>query len=370
MELILLKSRLIEGLGSVEKSIGGGDKLPILKSVKIEADEKSKIKISSTNLEVAVEKKLSGKVVDKGSIVIPFSAFNSIVRNLNSDKINLIKKDNKVEIKADNYEATVNCEDPEEFPVIPTLKNKSRSIEINGKVLDHALNQVITATKFSEIRPEINGVYLKKDKQNLTLAGTDSFRLLEKVLNKDNIDSSLDDLEVIVPLDTVKILMKNINKDSDVEIFSDPNQILFETDDLSIISRLVDGEYPDYKSVIPKETKKDIEVNREELINAINATKVFSGKANDIIFSLGDKNKILEVSSADNKLGESNHRVPIKIKGNKGEFSISFNWKYVLDGLKVFNSKKITLGVNNPDKPVLIKGDEPSTSYVVMPIRG
>lgn len=370
MELILLRKRLLEGLNSVDKAIGGGDKLPILKNIKLKATDKNKIVLTSTNLEVAIEKKVSGKVVESGEVIIPFDVFSSIIKNLDSEKINIIEKDNKIEIKADNYQAEINCEDPEEYPVIPTVDNKSKSIEINGEIFKNALKQSLTATKHSDIRPEINGVYFNYSNKSLILAGTDSFRLVEKVINQKDIKCNFDNLEIIVPLETVKILTNNIKDDDTVEIFTDPNQVMFETDSVSIISRLVDGEFPDYKNVIPKETKKDISINREELYHAIKTTKTFSGKTNEIVFKIGDKNKVLEIYSVDNSLGENNYRVPIKTKGTKSGLSITFNWRYILDSLKVFDEdKKITLGLNSSDKPVMVKGDSNSTTYVVMPVR-
>ncbi|KXB08626.1 hypothetical protein AKJ56_00760 [candidate division MSBL1 archaeon SCGC-AAA382N08] len=370
MKIIILKDNLLSSLNSVEKSIGSGENLRILKNIKIEASDNNQINFTSTDLELAIEHTSSGKVVDKGVVVAPFDILSRIVKNISSEKIHLEYRDRKLTIKADNYEGVINCGNPNEYPIIPTIQDKSKSLVINSEILKNTLDRVSTATQYSEIRPEINGVYFNLENNQLTLAGTDSFRLIEEVLSESQVTSNFESLEVIIPLRTVESVLKIIGGEGDVEIFTDSNQILFKNEEKSVISRLVDGEFPDYKSVIPKESNKEIQVSREELINAVKLTRVFTGKANDIVFKLSKDGKVLEVYSVSDTIGENTYRVPISTKGEKGEIEFSFNWKYVLDGLKVYRSEDVILGLNEPEKPVTIKTKkERKVVYVVMPIR-
>ncbi|MFB6212472.1 MAG: DNA polymerase III subunit beta [Candidatus Magasanikbacteria bacterium] len=371
MELIILRSNLLEGLQFIEKGVGGSDKLPVLENIKLQAKENNKVVLTSTDLEIAIEATVSGKVKEKGTVIIPFDVFNNIVSNLNSEKINLVKKDNKINLNSDNYEANIVCENPEEYPVIPTIENRTKSIEINSEVLENHLNRASVATKHSDIRPEINGVYLDYKGENISFVGTDSFRLVESVLRKQEFQSNLDEMKVIVPLDTVDTILKNLSGvEGEVEIFVDPNQIKFESKNLSVISRLVEGDYPDYKAVIPKSTEQDLSIKRKELQNAVKTTKTFSGKAQDISLKIGDNKKVLQVTSFDSSVGENNYRVPVDIKGEQNEFAVNFNWRYILDGVNILESDSIELGFNDPDKPVVMKDkDIPSLTYVVMPIR-
>jgi DNA polymerase-3 subunit beta len=302
------------------------------------------------------------------AVSLPFDIFNSIIKNLKSEKIHIDYKDRKMNIKADNYEGVVNCGNPKEFPIIPTVEDKSKSFKLKSGKLRDILDRVSTATQYSEIRPEINGVYCVLDNDQFVFAGTDSFRLIEEVLDKGEFESDFDDLDMIIPLNTVDSLLKIINSEGDINVYTDFNQILFEDEKRSIISRLVDGNFPDYKNVIPKDTELEVAVDREELINAIKLTKNFAGKASDIVFKVS--NKVLEVYSSNDTMGENSYRVPITIKGDKKEIEVSFNWRYVLDGLRVYDEDKVTLGFNKSEKPAVIKSKQVnSLVYVVMPIR-
>lgn len=369
MKLIILKNNLLEGLSSVERSVGDNTNLPILKDVLLKT-ENNKITITSTDLELAVKYFVPGKIIETGVATVPFSIFNNIIKNLNSERIALEERDKKLFVNTDNYEASIHGQDPKEFPIIPSIQNKKQSIKVNTGVFKEILSNVIVASHYSDIRPEISGVLISYENKRLTLVATDSFRLAEATLGADQAQSSFDKISVIVPLKTASELLRIISDEENnvIEIFIDPNQILFRTSTQYIISRLIDGNFPEYQAIIPKQTKTEALVNRQELLSAVNLTKVFSGKASDITIKIGDNKKFLEVYSADSVLGENHYKIPTKLKGDK--FSISFNWRYLLDGLKIYKGEEITLGVTAPDRPVVIKSvNEPLLLYVVMPIK-
>ncbi len=370
MKIIILKNNLIEALSSVEKAVSCENNLPILKSVKLEAGENNSITLISTNLELAIRHKISGKVINKGISIIPFSFFNSIIRNLNTEKVHLEYKNKKLTIKADNYEGVLNCDNPREFPIIPEIQDKSKSIEIKSKLLKKFLSRALIATQYSEIRPEINGIYFNIKANQLTLVGTDSFRLVEEVLDINEIETNFSDLKMIVPLKTAENILKITSNEGQVSIYTDSNQVLFENGNKMVISRLVNGNFPDYKNIIPKGSSEEIIVNRDELINAIELTKVFAGKASDITFKISTNGKVLEVYSVNDIIGKNNYRVPVSTEGKKEEIKISFNWRYILDGLKIYENNEVVLGFNNSEKPVVVRDKkEKRVVYIVMPIR-
>ena len=368
MELIILRTNLLEALGLVERAISENINLPILKNVLIKAHG-SKIDFISTNLELAVECSIPGKVVRGGEATAPFSVFSSIVRNLNTERITLEEKNKKLVVSTENYEATIQIQDPKEFPIIPSISNKAGSIKIKAGELKNALGKVIIAAQYSDIRPEISGVYLNYSDDVLTLAATDGFRLSERKIDSKQVHSDLDNASVIVPLGTAAEISRMASGNDDLEILIDSNQILFSTADKKIISRLIDGTFPDYKAVIPKQVQNEAIVERGELINALKLTSAFAGRANDVTLSVGENKKFLEIYSADSALGENRYKIPTKLKGEK--FSLVFNWRYLLDGLKIYDGNEVVLGVNVPDRPVVIKSNtEPQQIYVAMPIKG
>lgn len=367
MNLIILRTNLLDGLSSVERAVGENTNLPILKDILIKTRD-NKIEFISTNLELAVEASVSGKIIEKGEITVPFSIFNSTVKNLNTERIILEEKGKKLVIKTDNYEAIIQTHDPKEFPIIPSISNEKHSVRINTKDLKEAIGSVIIAAQYSDIRPEISGVFLNYSDGNLIFAATDGFRLSERKLGQKQIKTEMEEFSVIVPLKTATEVMRMFNKDEEVEIFIDPNQIMFRAQTEKVISRLIDGTFPDYQSVIPKQIQNEVSAERNELINALKLASGFSGRANDVTIKIGDGNKFLEIYSSDNALGENCYKVPVKTKGEK--FSLVFNWRYVLDGLKIYKSPDVTIGVNSSDKPVVIKSaNEPELTYVAMPIK-
>lgn len=368
MKLILLRNNLLNGLTLASKTIGDNVNLPILKNVLVKADEK--IVLSSTNLELAVRSTVPGKIIEPGEITVPFNVFNGIVTNLNSERITLEQKEKKLIVNTDNYEAIIQCQSAKEFPIIPMVKNKSASIKINADVFKEALAQVVVASQYSDIRPEISGVFMSYEEKALTLVATDSFRLSERKIVSEKILSSFEGASVIIPLKTVNELLRFFGgEENDLEVFVDPNQIFFKTETRQLTSRLIDGNFPAYQAIVPKQTSSEVFVNRQELISAIKLTSSFSGKANDVIIKTGENKKFLEILSSESSLGENRYVISAKISGEK--FSAAFNWRYLLDGLKIYKGEEVVLGVNASDRPVTIKSSsDPFLIYVVMPIKG
>jgi DNA polymerase III subunit beta len=369
MKLIILKTNLVEGLIAVEGSVSSDANLPILKNVLIGA-EGGEITITSTNLELATRRVVSGKIIEAGTTTVPFLIFNNIIKNLNTERVMLEKRDKNLVVTTDNYEASVFTQNPKDFPIIPTIQNKKKSVKVSAGILKEALSDAAVAAQFSDIRPEISGVLFNLSEKKATLVATDSFRLAEITLGADQFRSNLGEAKVIVPLKTTTEILKilNIEKEGDAEIFIDKNQILFEVGNSQVISRLIDGNFPDYQAIIPRDTKNEISLKREEMIEAIKLTRVFAGRANDVTLTVGDNKKFLEIYSGEASLGENRYRIPIKLKGDK--FKINFNWRYLMDGLKVYKGEEIILGINDPERPVVVKNpSEPFLLYVVMPIK-
>ncbi|MEX0690033.1 MAG: DNA polymerase III subunit beta [Candidatus Paceibacterota bacterium] len=371
MKIIILKSNLLEGLNSVEKSVSKNQNFPILRNIKIEVNkEDSNIKITSTDLEIAITRTITGKIISEGNVLVPFFVLNRIIKNLNSEKINLEVKNNKLLINSDNYEGSINCEKIEDYPIIPEIQNNKEYLKLKNSDLIESLSETLIATNYSDIRPEINGVYIKYDGKDLFMAGTDGFRLVEKVLQERYINSNFKEIETVIPLKTIENIIRTLDEDDEIEILIDDNQVLFKNKKIKIISRLVDGKFPDYKAVIPTEKNTEITINKNELESAIKITSSFSGKANDISLKIMDKGKILEISSSESTLGENRYRAPIKTKGDKKDIELIFNWKYLKDGLSIFKNEEVVLGINEPTKAMSINSDNNNLIYVVMPIRG
>ncbi len=375
MKLVILKNNLREGLNSVERASSENNNLPILKNVLIKTFN-NKIQLSATNLEIAVSKQISGKIIEEGSITVPLGAFSTIVNNTDSERINLETNRNVLLFKTDNYEASIQGLPEEEFPIIPKIENVKNHLTLSTELLKESVLKVINAIQISEIRPEISGMLLDFQVTQLKFAGTDSFRLAEKTINETNYTSTFQrGFKVIIPIKTMQEVLRTSTK-GEVSIFIDPNQILFSfgegsssggKNDLEIISRLIDGNYPDYDPITPKSYETEIVLEREQLMNAVKLVSTFSGKVNDIRMKVKSDKKVMEIYSVNQLLGENKYLVPAKAKGE--EFEVSFNWRYLIEGLKNFTGQEIFFGINGSHRAAILKNSTDATYfYILMPI--
>jgi len=369
MKLIILKSNLLIGLAAVERGVGNNTNLPILKNIHIKTDE-GRIVLSSTNLELAVRYAISGKIIDPGEVVVPFQLFNSVMKNLNTERVTLEQKEKKFIISSDNYEAFIPGQDIQEFPIIPSLHEDFQSLILPKEMFISALSRVIVATQYSDIRPEISGVFFLYKDGGLALVATDSFRLAEKVLDFKDAKTKTEQIAAIIPFRTAEEILRVLPfcSEEDVEIALDTTQVLFSTQTLRLISRLIDGTFPHYHAIIPREFKTETTIQRAELLDALKLVSAFSGRAHDVRLTLEEHGKYIELLAQDSALGENRYRIPVKIKGEA--CSLVFNWRFLADGLRVLEGDEIHFLINGPDRPVVLKSPlEPSFTYVAMPIK-
>ena len=368
MKLIILKSNLKTGLDAVGKAVGSNLNLPVLGSVLIKTSG-NQIQLSATNLELAITRSVFGKVVEDGAVVVPYNTLSSVVNNVVSERVHLEKtKQGNLEFKTDNYTAIIQGIDEKEFPIIPKIEKKNGGIEIDTPALKDALTKVVIAGEATDLRPEISGVFFSGEESSLKLAATDSFRLAEaKILGKQVRVKGRGPFSATIPIKTSQELIRAIDGEDSVTLHLENNQALFETENTTLISRLVEGSFPDYSAIVPKDIETKMVVKKEELINALKLASSFASRSNDVRIKAKDK-KVIEVYSSDSAVGENSYLIPAKIDGPATE-SV-FNWKYLLDGVRAIAGKETTLGLNGSDKPALIKdpGDD-TYFYILMPIR-
>jgi DNA polymerase-3 subunit beta len=367
MHIICLRENLKQSLNITEKIIGRNLTLPILNNLLL-AVESNKLKVSSTNLEIGINSWVTGKIQEKGSITIPAKLISDFINNLPNEKIELKTKDKQLEIKCKKLKAILKGLPADDFPIIPKIKDNPL-IKIKGSILKNGFSQVVEMTALSESRPEISGIYMRFNKNLIKLAATDSFRLAEKNIETNSNSKELKGQTVIIPQRTVQEIIRILGEEeTEVEITLSGNQILFDLGNTQIISRLIEGQYPDYQQIIPDSFQTQVIINRGELINNIKIASLFSGKINDIKISVNPKKSFLEVLAKDADIGENKSRIKTKIEGK--EMGIIFNYRYLLAGLNNIFSDKVIIGLNNSAKPVVIRpvGDTTYT-YVVMPIK-
>jgi len=368
MKITILKNNLKNSLDAVSRTIGENTNLPILKNVLVKS-ENGKINLVSTDLETAVVKTIAGKIIDEGQITVPFNVFNSVINNIQSERIDIESKEANILIKTDSYEAKIQGMNYDEFPIIPKIGLKDEFIEIKGDILKDSFNSVISAAQVSELRPEISGVMLDIDGETIKFVATDSFRLAEKTIYSSDFTNNFErGFKLIIPLKPVQEIVRIINDKDTYKIYSDESQIMVKSDEITIITRLIDGKFPEYTPIIPKNTTTNLEISRGELTGALRLVSSFSPKNNEVIFRIVPDQKLLEVYSADSLLGENKYLIPAKITGEP--LNISFNWRFILDGMKNMDTETINIGFQGDVKPSVIKcPKDNSYIYIAMPIK-
>jgi len=351
----------------VSRGVGITANLPVLGTVLIEA-RNNQIKLSTTNLELAITKVAFGKIIEEGEIAVSFSTLFGIVNNISSERVNLEVKNTNLIIKTDNYEARIQGLDTKDFPIIPTIKDKTEHLELQGGLIKGALQKTTMAVEVSDLRPEIGGVLLAVEPSGAKVVGTDSFRLAEASLSGKQVKNTFSrGFMITIPLRAAQELSRILEDKENVLVYTDETQVLFQTESLSMVSRLVEGKFPDYKAIIPKEIESSVVVDREELINGLKLTSSFSGRNSEVTLRTKDK-KTLEVFSSDSSIGENRFLLPVKFDGP--DMEVIFNWQFLLDGIKTGQSKDVILGLNGEEHPAVIKSPEDTGYfYILMPIK-
>ena len=367
MKLIIIKGNLHDALTIVERSSGDQQNLPILKNVLLRAHQ-NLISLTTTNLETATTSFVSGKIIEDGTITTPISLFLNITSNLQTERLNLESDKNQLRIQTDNYEASLQTLPTEDFPLIPKIKNQQEFVEFSGEVFRNALVQVAPSAQTNEVRPELSSVLFSFTIDQVKLAATDSFRLSEKILSKQHFTTThTDAFKILIPIKTIQELIRITKTDTPVQVYHDENQVFFKTKHFELISRLVEGSFPDYEYLIPKKNGAEVLVNREEFLHALKLASVFSPRVYEVKIKIPEHKKHLEIFSFDQTLGENKYLLPAKIGGAAKD--TSFNWRFLADGLKALSSEQISLGLNDDNKPGIIRAQhDASYFYILMPI--
>jgi len=374
MKLLILQEKLKKGLGIVERISSKSLTLPILNNILISA-EKNFLNLAATDLEIGINLWTLTQIKREGKITIPSRLFSNFINLLPNKKISLEVKNDNLFIECENYKTQIKGLNAEEFPIIPKITDGDTvSVEISS--FCKSLGQIADIAVLSSARPEISGVYFLFQKDLITMAATDSFRLGEKKIFLKNNSSLEKEYSLILPQKTAKEIVNIFNeKQGELKMYFSPNQVMFEYPmeetthaEVQIISRLIEGEYPNYQEIIPKKYTTQLVLNKDEFLNQIKTASLFSGRINEVkIKADPEKNKI-EIFSQSSEIGEYESSVSGKISGEPVE--ISFNHRFLLDGLLSIKTPEIILELNKETGPGVLKavGDD-TYIYVVMPIK-
>jgi len=364
MELKITKQNLSDGIQTVQNAISQKSSLPILGNVLLETDN-STLKLTATDLDIGICSIVPAEIISEGSITIPARKFFDIVRSFPEDsEISLsMKKNNFVNIRSGKAQFRIIGLPKEEFPLLPVFKDKD-SIVIENSMLREMMNLTEFAVSKDDTRYVLNGMLFTIKGEDVCIAATDGRRLA--VIRKKLPKKTLVDREVIIPTKTAQEVRRMLTEDGEVGIKFSDNQVLFSFPNSFILSRLIEGEYPNYRNVIPERTEKEIKVAREDFLSATRRASIFTDQ-DSLAVKLSIKKKKMTISKNTPYLGEAKEELTIDYSGTD-EFEIGFNPKYLTDVLKNLPEDDIVLEVNDSSKPgVIRKGD--NYTYVILPMQ-
>jgi len=365
MNIVCTQENLNKGLGLVSNIASKNSNLPILNNVLLKA-EKGNLTLITTDLELGIKVFVRGKVEEEGEFTVDAKLIHNFVSFLSKENITLKVQDNALEIKSSDQETSMQGIEAEDFPLIPEMDRDSK-VEIATKDLKEALHQVVFAASMDASRIEINSVNFNFGSGHLTLAATDSYRLAEKkIAVQNNMQRNL-----IIPLKTVQELVRILAEQAEdsVKMFFSENQIMFVFDGVELVSRVIDGKYPDYQQIIPEKFETEAKISVKKIVPAIKSVSLFCKQGiNDIRLKVNPDKKSVTIETASSGLGKSHAKVPAEIKGTAND--IIFNYRFLLDGLNNLDSDEAILKVNNISSPGLVQPEgNKDYLYLVMPIR-
>ena len=363
MKITCYKSSLLYGVQTVYKAVSSKTSMSILECILITADENG-IKLTANDMELGIETYIEGKVFVAGDIAIEAKIMLDIIRSL---------PDNDVTIETDdNFIAHITCEksnfniagrSSDEFSYLPEL-DKINPLEISQYSLKEIVKQTIFSISDNDSNKLMTGELFEIKDNILKVVSLDGHRIS---IRKINLKNSYDDISVVVPGKTLNEVSKIIpgDTDKDVSIFFTDNHIIFEFEKTTVVSRLIEGNYFKIDQMLSSDYETKIEISKKDLLEAIlRATLlVKEGDKKPIIINIGDTSMQLRINSA---IGSWNEDIDISKSGK--DIMIGFNPKFLIDALRVIDDETINLYMVNPKAPCIIKNNEESYIYLVLPV--
>ena len=361
MKIKVTKENLLKGIQIVQNIISNKTTLPILSNILLETHI-NKIKLNATDLDIGISCEIPVDVIEEGSITIPAKRFSDITKELPfGDVLISMKKNNQIDIEGQRCRFKLVGLPKDEFPKFPEFKDKE-IISINQSVFKEMLRLTSFAVSHEESRYVLNGVLLEISQKTIRMVATDGRRLakIEKKINA----SIEKDVSFIIPLKAMNEIFRNLEEEGEISFVAGTNQLLFNINGILIATRVIEGEFPNYKQVIPKAIDNKIKVSKKEFLNAIRRANLLSTPDFQAIKMEVFSDKIV-VSKTTPDVGESREEIDIDYNGK--EMIVGFNPHFFIDVLKNIEEEEINLELLGPDKAGVIRLKE--YLYLALPMR-
>ena len=362
MKINLTQSNLAKVLNTVSRVASSRTTLPVLSNILIRA-ELNEVSFSATNMELSIIEKTNVKIDEDGTIVVPARLITEFVSNLPKSNITIESKGTQVNITAGNYKSTIYTVSTDEFPALPEPV-MTNSFKINASDLKQAINNTVLVASGDTTRPILTGVYFYTIDSKLFLAATDGYRLAEKqVVDCDN------KVSAIIPASTLTEVVRILGDNNEtVDISFEEDQTSFTIENVTIISRTIEGNFIDYRQLIPKNTDVKIIVDRNEFIRAVKVSELFAREsAGSITLSASSERSTLSIHTITTQIGENNSDMEAEVTGDG---TVTLNSKFLLDALNQIDGDNVKMQFSGKLAPVLLTSEKSdSYKHIIMPVK-
>jgi len=365
MELTVTQENLNRALSAVGRVASTKTQLPILSNILLRTDG-NRLLVAATNLEIASTQYIGAKVSKPGAITIPARLMSEFISSLPKESIELKVVNDNLHIKSGTYTSIINGFIADDFPELPTI-NETSSIQYSIKIEDfkQAVSQTIITTSNDSTRPVLTGVYWNSHEGQLYLAATDGYRLSERRLVE-----TKSEVSAIIPTQTLSEVLRNITDESnEIDILFDETQVRFRINDAEIISRLIDGNFPNYRQLIPTSSETTITINKADFIRVTKIAGLFARESGGSVTLTADKEKnSLAVHSIASQFGENNSEASAKVTADG---QITLNSRYLSEALSVVEGDEVEFSFSGKIAPCILRSTTPNTDYyhIIMPLK-
>lgn len=364
MKIQITQSNLNKALSLLSRVASTRTPLPILSNILLKAAG-GKLELAATNLEVALTHQASGKIDEEGSVAVPARLLHDFVAQLPKDlTVDLVFEENRLFVKAGAYSSHVQGSNAEDFPALPTI-NTGEVLHLDAQMLKSSLEKTMLAASGDETRPVLGGVYFHTVEGRLFVAATDGYRLAEASLGDVN-----GTVSAIVPApalqDALKIIQENPGEEISVQFGE--GQFGLKAGDSQLVSRLIEGQYPEYRQLIPESSDISMKVSRSELLTAAKLAGLFARESGgSITLKVSETDSELVVKSVASQVGDNSSAIKAEVSGS-GE--VVLNVRYLTDALNAFESDSLNFRFSGSISPcVLTSESQPDYQHIVMPLK-
>ncbi len=366
MKIICAKDQLHYAVQVVQKAVATKAPSPILTGIYLSANN-GKIELQATDYEIGIKCVINAEIIEPGSIVLSGRYLQDIVRRLPGEQVQIEtnQEDHTIKIKSNQAQFNLLSLPAEEFPVLKILSPDNK-ITIKDNILRELIKKTTFACATDEARPIFTGALLEANENSLRMVATNTHRL---ALKKENLDFDKT-VRMIIPAKILNELARQLTSEIpiDVNIYFHRNQVAFEFEEVYIISRIIEGQFPDYNKVIPANFATSITVNTLEFLDAVNLVSLLARDAEYNVIKFSFREDSITITSNNPDVGKATETIPSHTEGNGLE--IAFNAKYIHDIVKNIDSKEMMIYLNTPLSPVCIKQvDDNNYTYIVTPVR-